>query len=223
MTDEEKNLSENGNETGAEAETEAVQEIPEAGAEQDPAETKKRGIYDFVEMLTGAVAVVILVFTLIFRLSNVDGTSMINTLHDGDRLIVSSIVTELKYGDIVAIQKTSGYTLPLVKRVIATGGETVIFDFPNWKVSVKDKDGNIRELDEYYVNRVSGAMKRESVPYTNEIYVPEGYLFVMGDNRNGSTDSRNSLIGLISEHEIMGKAIFRIFPLNRIGSLGLKK
>ena len=148
---------------------------------------------------------------------------MINTLHHGDRLIVSAIVGEPEYGDIVAGQKTEGYSLPLVKRVIATGGETVIFDFSDWKVSVKDKNGNIRELDEYYVNRVSGAMRREDVPMSNEVYVPEGYIFVMGDNRNGSTDSRSSRIGLISVHEVMGKAVFRIFPLSDMGSLALKK
>ena len=173
---------------------------------------RRRGIYDFVEMLAGSVAAVILIFTLPFRLSSVDGSSMINTLHHGDRLIVSAIVGEPEYGDIVAVQKTEGYSLPLVKRVIATGGETV-----------KDKNGNIRELDEYYVNRVSGAMRREDVPMSNEVYVPEGYIFVMGDNRNGSTDSRSSRIGLISVHEVMGKAVFRIFPLSDMGSLALKK
>ena len=184
---------------------------------------RRRGIYDFVAMLAGSVAAVILIFTLLFRLSSVDGSSMINTLHHGDRLIVSAIVSEPEYGDIVAVQKTEGYSLPLVKRVIATGGETVIFDFSDWKVSVKDKNGNIRELDEYYVNRVSGAMRREDVPMSNEVYVPEGYIFVMGDNRNGSTDSRSSRIGLISVHEVMGKAVFRIFPLSDMGSLALKK
>ena len=66
-------------------------------------------------------------------------------------------------------------------------------------------------------------MHREDVPMSDEVYVPEGYLFVMGDNRNGSSDSRNSMIGLISVHEVMGKAIFRIFPLSDIGSLALKK
>ena len=202
------------------------QEITDAPCDNDESTdgvmARRRGIYDLVEMLAGSVAVVILIFTLLFRLSSVEGTSMINTLQDGDRLIVSSIVTNLKYGDIVAIQKTSGYTAPLVKRVIATGGETVIFDFPNWKVSIKGQDGTVRELDEYYVNRVSGAMKRGGVPATDEVYVPEGYVFVMGDNRNGSTDSRDPAIGLISEHEIMGKAILRIFPLNNIGSLKLK-
>lgn len=209
-----------------EADIRPEQEITDAACDNDESAdgvmARRRGIYDFVEMLTGSVAVVILIFTLLFRLSSVEGTSMINTLQDGDRLIVSSIVTDLKYGDIVAIQKTSGYTAPLVKRVIATGGETVIFDFPNWKVSIKGTDGTVRELDEYYVKRVSGAMKRGSVPATDEVYVPEGYVFVMGDNRNGSTDSRDPAIGLISEHEIMGKAILRIFPLNNIGSLKLK-
>ncbi len=195
----------------------------EAAASAETEAKRKRGFYDWVEMIAGSVAAVMLIFTLLFRLSSVDGTSMINTLQHGDRLIVSSVVTKPKYGDIVAIQKASGYTLPLVKRVIATGGETVIFDFSNWKVSIKGKDGTVRELDEYYVNRVSGAMKRESVPYTNEVYVPEGYIFVMGDNRNGSTDSRDSVIGLISEHEVMGKALFRVFPLGSMGSLGLKK
>lgn len=183
----------------------------------------RRGIFDFIEMLAGSVAIVILIFTLLFRLSSVDGTSMINTLKHGDRLVISAISGEVEYGDIVAVQKARGYTLPLVKRVIATGGETVIFDFSSWQVSIKGKDGSIRVLDEYYVNRVSGAMRREDVPASNEVYVPEGYIFVMGDNRNGSSDSRSSLIGLISEHEVMGKAVFRLFPFSSMGGLGLKK
>ncbi len=224
MTENEKNETPGENKAlaGGNAGEAPVSSAPESTPEDETMKCR-RGIYDFVEMLTGSVAAVILIFTLLFRLASVEGTSMTNTLQNGDKLIVSAVVGELEHGDIVAIQKAEGYSLPLVKRVIATGGETVIFDFTDWKVSIKDKDGNIRELDEYYVNRVSGAMHREDVPMSDEVYVPEGYLFVMGDNRNGSADSRNSMIGLISVHEVMGKAIFRIFPLSDIGSLALKK
>ncbi len=163
-------------------------------------------IYDWIEVVSFAVAIVLLIFTFVGRLTTVDGSSMYPTLIHGERLIISDLLYEPEQGDIVVVQEQNGYFKgPIVKRVIATGGQTVKFDFENWKVWV---DGEL--LEEDYVNYQYGvAMKSDGCP--EEVTVPEGYLFVMGDNRNGSTDSRNmTIIGFVSEDEVMGKVIFRV-------------
>ncbi len=163
-------------------------------------------IYDWIEVISFSVAIVLIIFTFVARLTTVDGDSMYPTLKHGERLIISNLFYEPEQGDIVVVQEQNGYfSGPIVKRVIATGGQTVTFDFANWKVWV---DGEL--LEENYVNYVYGsAMKSDGCPET--VVVPEGYLFVMGDNRNGSTDSRNmAIVGFVSEDEVMGRVVLRV-------------
>lgn len=180
--------------------------------------------YDIIEILATSVVVVMLLFAFVARLSTVEGTSMNNTLNNGDRLVVSKLFYTPKTGDIIVFQQADGYFKePLIKRVIATGGQTVKIDFYRWEVYV---DGVM--LDETYVKReLAASMDKENF-YTyygavldenGVMTIPEGYLFVMGDNRNASSDSRFAGVGLVNESDIMGKAIFRLFPFSKIGTI----
>lgn len=171
-------------------------------------------LYDWIEVVSISVIIVIMIFTFVARLSTVDGDSMYPTLIDGERLIVSDLLYSPENGDIVVLQeKNAFFTSPLVKRIIAQEGQTIDFDYENWGVYV---DGE--KLTEPYINReLEKAMKNYGSP--DSVTVPEGHIFVMGDNRNHSTDSRDSLVGFVEYDEIIGKVVFRIFPFSRIGAV----
>lgn len=171
-------------------------------------------LYDWIEVVSVSVIIVIMIFTFVARLSTVDGDSMYPTLIDGERLIVSDLFYSPENGDIVVLQeKNAFFTSPLVKRIIAQEGQTIDFDYENWGVYV---DGE--KLTEPYINReLEKAMKNYGSP--DSVTVPEGHIFVMGDNRNHSTDSRDSLVGFVEYDEIIGKVVFRLFPFSRIGAV----
>ncbi|MBO5274153.1 MAG: signal peptidase I [Clostridia bacterium] len=172
--------------------------------------TLVESLFDWVELFAFSLTFVLLILTFVGRHSPVDGTSMVPTLADKDMLLVSNLFYTPENGDIIVFQPTSAYNEPYVKRVIATGGQTVDIDFENWIVTV---DGEVVEED--YINRVSMPMR----DYNNDIYpleVPEGYLFVMGDNRNGSKDSRHPEVGLVDERLVIGEVKCRILPVDSI-------
>lgn len=170
-------------------------------------------LHDLVYLL----AVIMLVFILLFRIVIVDGTSMNQTLLHGDYLLLMSntFYRNPQYGDIVVISKDSfDDGDPIVKRVIATEGQTVDIDFYAGIVYV---DGIA--LDEPYVNTPTNTEGGMLFPLT----VEEGCVFVMGDNRNRSRDSRYPEIGQVDEREILGKAIFLILPGDPDGPEGPEK
>lgn len=177
-------------------------------------------MYDFVEMFVLAVVFVILLLTLFFRLCRVDGPSMNKTLQDGEPLIVSDLFYTPKSGDIIVFHQTNGerettsplnrFNEPIVKRVIATGGQYVKLDYAAKKVYVSD-DETFEEsdvIDESYAY-FSGDTWRQSSTVT-EYHVPEGYLFVMGDNRNNSADSRYPEVGFVDERRVLGRVLFKL-------------
>lgn len=180
-------------------------------------------LYDFVEMIGAITVVIILCFSFIVRLNVVDGPSMENTLHTGEYLVVSDLFYKPTRGDIVVLQSPEAsehYRKPLVKRIIATEGQTVEIDIATGEVSVngvhveetyKNLTGAPRDLFGEHMTRENGRAK---------ITVTEGHVFVMGDNRNNSADSRVSGIGLIDERCIVGKVLLRVFPFNKISAFG---
>lgn len=169
-------------------------------------EKESRDLYEWVQALVCSVLVVVLVFTFCIRLIGVDGHSMVPTLQDGDRLLVTTSLLsgEYKYGDIVIIQKGAfAGGEPIVKRVIATGGQTVDIDFETGAVYV---DGAL--LEEDYINELTFVEEGTEFPLT----VPEGSIFVMGDNRNHSSDSRDASLGTVDTRYVIGRAVFLAFP-----------
>lgn len=165
---------------------------------------------EWLESIAVSIFIVILVFTFVFRIVVVDGESMLPTLEDGQRLIISHLFYTPKQGDIVVVN-SQGLNKTIIKRVIATEGQTIDIDFENHTVTV---DGKI--LDEPYINEDT---IRNDGGNNYPMVVPEGQIFLMGDNRNRSTDSRNSMVGCISTDDVLGKAIFRIYPFNSFGRI----
>ena len=157
-------------------------------------------VYDFASTILSAVLIICVIFTFFFKVSTVSGQSMENTLHNGDTLIISAISKNMEYGDVVVISQPNVYSKVIIKRVIAVGGQTVKFDYKKGTVSV---DGEV--LNEPYIKEHMNM----SILMKSEYVVPEGKLFVMGDNRNHSADSRDMGIGLIDEDYIVGKVIYK--------------
>jgi len=172
-------------------------------------------LYEWLELFVIAFTAVMLTITLFMRHSPVQGSSMIDTLHNGDMLIVvSDLFYKPKQNDIIVFHsQATGYAEPYVKRVIAVGGQTVDIDFETWTVTV---DGV--ELDEDYVHYIEDEPMHGSF-MDFPVTVPEGYMFVMGDNRNGSTDSRSGRIGFVDERFVIGHVIFRLFPFEVMGTV----
>lgn len=167
-----------------------------------------QGLLEWYEALISAALVLVLVFSFFFRIIQVDGRSMVPTLNNGDKLIVWGAGYTPQRGDVVIVDGYTTYGKPLVKRVIAKGGDTIEIDYENGIVEV-----NGEVLQEDYIAEPTYLGFDVEFPYT----VPDGTLFVMGDNRNESLDSRSSSIGCIDERDILGKVLLCFMPFQDFG------
>ncbi len=163
-------------------------------------------LFDWVGAMVTALVVLVLLFTFIFRNVGVDGDSMQPTLQTGDRLLLSSLTNEYERGDIVVIDRYTDE--PLIKRVIAVAGDTVEI--------LSDNTLLINGIEQYEPYIQGYTVPRDMA---GVVTVPEGRLFVMGDNRTTSKDSRLNEIGMVSVKDVVGKAIFRLWPLSSFGGV----
>lgn len=175
---------------------------------------KAADLYEWMETIVYSLVAVAVICTFLFRVIGVGGVSMENTLNAGvvyeddyvDRVLISNFNYTPKRGDIVVIS-TKAVNIPIIKRVIAVGGDMVDIDFDTHTVYV-----NGEALDEPYIKEPTEASGDVAFPVT----VPDGHVFVMGDNRNDSYDSRFIAVGMIDDRSIMGRAFLRIYPFNEI-------
>lgn len=168
-------------------------------------------IYDWIQCVLIALVICVLVFSFGLRLVDVIGSSMFPTLNEGDKIIISKLLYSPRQGDIVVFRKDEYKEEPLVKRVIAVEGQSVDIDFDKGIVYV---DGEA--LDEPYIAELTTEARYD---FYGPITVPENCVFVLGDNRRHSTDSRYSSIGCVDERCIMGKVYFTVYPLKNFGSV----
>ncbi len=183
------------------------QELPEL----TPQEKSRREIYDWIYCLSVALIICVVIFAFFIRLIDVRGTSMNPTLNNNDKMLVSGLFYEPKVGDVVVFKKDEyDPERALVKRVIAVEGQVINMDFDHGIVYV---DGV--PIEEDYIME----------PTTNKIdfigpqTVPEGCVFVMGDNRNASTDSRKKEIGMVDTRLILGRAYAVVYPLSQVRTI----
>ena len=208
--------------------------LPVEKAEEGAKKTAKL-LFDYVEMLALAVAVVLILFTMFFRISVVSGNSMFSTLESGDKLVISNLLYTPKTGDIVVFENLDFTQTgePLIKRVIATGGQYVRLDADGGVYVYQNAEDTVgTKLKEDYVSlaivgedsRIYGEQSNYYLSaeylslynqYKERTLVPDGFLFVLGDHRNSSRDSR--YFGMVDERLLLGRVLFRISPFNQIG------
>ena len=189
--------------------------------QEQKAEGKKKNegrfsseLFGWGESLMVVLIFFVVVFTFFVRLIGVDGSSMYPTLEDRSIMLVSNWNYKPEKGDVVVLHKEGFYNdQPIVKRIIASGGDTIDIDPVTGDVLV-----NGEVLNEPYIAEKINTLERiGDMPYPQT--VPEGSVFVMGDNRNHSTDSRDSRLGMVDERYILGRVLSVVYPFSNFGSV----
>ena len=203
-------------------------QLEQTAAKEQKPQGPAAALFDCAEVFVWTVVCVMLLLICAFRVCKVSGPSMNNTLLDGQTLVVSNLLYTPDTGDIVVFHQISDvydqFNEPIVKRVIATGGEFVKIDFKASKLYVSE-DASFEEdevLDEraYALFENPNGVWKESFYQSEAVYaVPEGYLFVLGDNRNVSADSRSQYVEFVDERSVLGRVFVRVTPLSKFGKV----
>ena len=170
-------------------------------------------LYEWLEEIVIALTLVILVFTFLFRVVTVTGESMLPNFVEGQKLIVTNLGHSVEQGTVVVITKVLNE--PIIKRVIATEGQTVDIDYETGVVYVDGEavDETQFGLENGITTRPYSTLEAMVFPQT----VPEGCVFVLGDNRSVSKDSRYTEVGMVDTRHILGEAVFTLYPFDRFG------
>lgn len=190
--------------------------MPDEKKDGKKQEQPGRGVYEWAQALVCSVLAAVVIFAFGARVVGVSGGSMRETLQNGDLLLVvnRALCGDFQRGDVVIAAKAAFENgEPIVKRIIATGGQTVDVDFDRGVVYV---DG--QALEEPYIREATHLSEGMEFPFT----VPEGCVFLMGDNRNGSRDSRAPELGAVDERCLIGRAVFLLLP-GRTEDSGLRE
>ncbi len=184
----------------------------EEKAERDalsPGQRARRELYDWIQSLMAALIFCVILFSFIIRLIDVNGPSMNPTLYEGNKMLVSDLFYKPKAGDVVIFRNVNenNEEKALVKRIIATEGQEVNIDFEHGIVYV---DGEPLE-EEYAAEPI-----HSKLDFIGPKTVPDGCVFVLGDNRNSSRDSRARSIGMVDERLIVGKVYAVVYPVDSI-------
>jgi len=219
---EEKNLEEYKESASA-----GITEASEDNTDKIPA--KKRAaaeILDWFDTVVTSIVAIIVIFALVTRLSTVDGGSMNPTLNDQERLMITDFCYEPAYNDIVVVWTDNLYNEltgemgeAIVKRVVGLPGDTIRVDTEEGAVYRNGEKLETEEIDGIIYEDGHMIQDYTTEPYSMEVTVPEGRVFVMGDNRNNSVDSRDGRVGLVDMNYIIGKAYLRVAPFERFGGL----
>lgn len=190
------------------------QEEQEQEEEPEPAPGEKfrRSVLEWTETIVMAIIIVATVFTFLVRIITVTGTSMVPTYHNGDKVLVTKLAGAAEQGDVVIIVNTLDE--PIIKRVIAVAGQTVDFDPGLGEVVV---DGTPLYGETFHIDNGITMLPQYSNIMQFPQTVPEGCVFVLGDNRGNSTDSRFSSVGMVDCRNILGKVVFNLYPFSQLG------
>lgn len=195
-------------ETAEQAEVEEGEENPEL----PPRKKFYRSVLEWTETIVVAIIIVATFFTFAVRIITVEGRSMVPTYHDGDKVLVTNLAGKIEQGDVVIIVNT--LDKPIIKRVVAVAGQTVDFDAAMGEVVI---DGTPLLGETYHIENGITMLP----PYSNVLRfpqtVPEGCVFVLGDNRGDSTDSRFLSVGMVDCRNILGKVVFNLYPFSQLG------
>ena len=203
----------------AEQETEAGEQIEmedqpesEEKPELSPGEKFRRSVLEWTETIVMAIIIVATFFTFFLRIITVEGPSMVPTYHDGDKVLVTDLAGAVEQGDVVII--VNALDKPIIKRVVAVAGQTVDFDAALGEVLI---DGTPLFGETFHIENGITMLPQHSAVLHFPQTVPEGCVFVLGDNRGNSTDSRFSSVGMVDCRNILGKVVFNLYPFSQLG------